>query len=1500
MSESKRAILEKALRNRQAGERPAGPRPIERRGDLPISTAQERLLYLEQLEPLGPSWWVTILVHLEGTLDRQALQRAYAALTARHEPLRTTFPEIQERFVQRVSPAAAPLEIEQLRPATLEQLHAKVLSVVGTGADVRVGPLVRARLYAFSPERHALLFSLHGALQDAWSLRLLVLELADHYARELAGQPSAAPGKLQYADYAAWERESAATRGDAGLEYFKRVLAAPPAAPDLALTRPAPGTETFEGRMLMPPPMPAALLAAVKAACRAEKTTPFAFLEAALAVLVGKLCRTSDVLIGTSVDTRTHPDLRDVVGCFENTLLLRTVWTGDPTFQEVLAQVRTRCLEAITHRETGIDRVVSAMRGERDAGRGFPTSIIYNYEEEIPDAVPFAGLSARLEPVMVGRSKFDLAVRVFELRATGELGARLHLRTDLFSEAEVLRLWARLRVLLEAVVREPRIRLSHLELASAEERAELAALARVRAPSPRARTLLHEAVRAQAMRAPDQVAVVTSDQELSYGDLIERADALSAALVKRGAGPGVPVGVFLERGVDWVVSVVATLQAGAIYVPLVPDFPAERLALVLRDSGTQLVITRGALWDKIPEPFDERAVRLEQVSWTVGFEPRPVSPDQVAYLIYTSGSTGAPKGVEVLHRGVANTIAAALDQFQGLGGQRALQFISPAFDASMNDLFWALAGGRTLCIAPPKCPGGVELEAFAIKHGVEHLNLPASVLATLRPEQLPKVVVVSSGGEACTPALVNRWRPQATFFNRYGPTETSVECTVGACELGHGVVPIGQPIAGAMVAVVGPDLRPVPLGAVGELVVGGAGVARGYRGQAALTAERFVPDPFPGAPPGARLYRTGDLVRQRSDGTLFFQGRADEQIKLRGLRIEPGEIEDVLRRTDGVEDAVVAVKTLAQGQAQLVAYFTGKPGAQVTLDALRAQLRTSLPAHMVPAILMQLDRLPRTHTGKVDRNALPVPTNDAPSEGGASGLTTNAERVVAEAVASLVGASSVSGQSNFFELGGDSLLSLQLVAKVARHGLSLSVADVLSRQTISGIAAAAKVTTASASAQVLDSRVPLTPIQRWFFTEHPLSDVPRYSQSLLLEFKGQVDVERLTRSLGTVVARHRALATRIHGLGEESASQELGARLRPPVVAVVDVSGVEGVEAQQRRLAEQTADVHDFDLQQGPLVKAVAVNRGSAAPGWVLLVVHHLVVDVVSWRVIVEDLEAAYASQGQAQEAPVGATTSDLSRWATGLAEFARSPALLEELPYWTQQPWSRAVTLPKELTGPMTKDSMRTVHATLDEGHTRALLRSAQARPHELLMTALAAACTGWAGGQVLQLDVEHHGREDVVPGLDLSRTVGWFTAYAPVLLDVGASSWAERLAEVRRANRAVPRNGLGYIVLKYLAEPSVRSAMAKLPPSAVCFNYMGVLDHALAESTLFTMAPGVEGPVDAARTRKDLLLEVNAGVAKGVLRTSFSFSAGAYSTATIEVLLRRYHASIEQLLDG
>lgn len=1496
MADDKRALLEQALKSKRGATDRAGPKPSPREPEalFPVSTAQERLLYLEQLEPGGPDWWVAVLMRLEGALDRPALERAHAHVFQRHEPLRTVFVERDGRFFQRLVPKPPRLDVEAVSP---EHLSARVEASVRQGGDVRVGPLARATLFELSPTRNALLLSLHGSLQDAWSLRLIVLELADTYARIRRGEALPPANPLQYIDYAVWERERADARVSAGLDHFRRVLAAPPPPPDLAVTRPTAGQATFEGRMVQPAPWPSTLVTRLKTFCRTEKTTPFVVVHAALSVLVGRLCRQDDVLIGTSVDTRTFSELREVVGCFENTLLLRSNLGRGLTFSEVLARSRATCLEAITHREVGIDRVVAAMRGERDPGRGFPTSIIYNFEEEIPDQIPFADLVAHLDPVMVGRSKFDLAFRLYEIKATGEIAARIHIRTDLFTAADGSRLWRRLGTLLEHALTSPKESISRLGLIDPQEREELGQLSAAPPPGSRAARTIPSQFRAQVSANAERLALVTSEHELSYGDLADRVDALSSALVRRGLKPGTRVGVFLERGVDWVVATLAVWQAGGTYVPLVPDYPAPRVLHVLSDSGAELVITRGSLWDRLPEPFDERAVRLEQVNWTVGFEPAPVSPDQVAYLIYTSGSTGAPKGVEVTHRSLSNTIGSALAQFEKLQGTRALQFISPAFDASINDLCWALAGGRTLYLAPPKSPGGRELEEFAAHHQVEHLNLPASVLATLDPRALPTVRVVSSGGEACTPALVDRWRSQAHFFNRYGPTEIAIECAVASCEAQAGQTPIGHPVAGASLVVVDERLQQVPIGGIGELLVGGLGVAQGYRHQPGLTAERFVPDPFSPLP-GARAYRTGDLVRQSADGTFYFLGRVDEQIKLRGLRIEPGEIEDAVRRIEGVADSAVAAKTWGTGQAQLVAYVTWRTGTEpLSPDTVRARLKATLPSHLVPNVVMTLPAMPRTHSGKVDRAALPEPKATSEQTADVTEFHDEPQRVVAEAVAALTGGGAVGLDANFFELGGDSLLSLQLVAKVAQRGYGLSVADVLKFQTIRAIAAVTRKRTAAVGGATAPATAPLTPIQRWFLSEHPLADAPGYSQSLLLESTTALDLARLADALREVVARHRALATRLHQVGTAQAHQELGASLAPPTATHCDVSAATGPEAQQQLLATRTAHLHVFDLQSGPLVRAVVVTRKPNESPWLLLIIHHLVIDVVSWRVVVEDLDRAYRRASGEQLAAVEGT-SDVATWANGLAQLASAPTLVQEVGYWKSRPWNQAVRIPTDASGLMDRLSMRHCSGSLSSEQTRELLRFGGGRPHEVLMTALAFACTQWARGTVLQLDVERHGREDVIPGLDLSRTVGWFTAYSPVLLDVGAKTWPERLVDVQRAYREIPTNGLGFIVLKYLGSPEVSKEMALIPPSSVCFNYMGVVDHALAESTLFTMAPGIEGPVDAARTRSDLLLEVNAGVTNGCLRTVVSYSTARHQPATIEALLKAFHAAVESLL--
>ena len=1031
--------------------------PVPRTAGLPLSFAQERLWFLDRLQPGGASYNVAPALRLRGVLDAAALERALGEVVRRHESLRTVFAQEDGAPVQVVRPFAGfalPVEALAGEPAAREaEARRRVADGAARPFDLAEGPLFRAALLRLGEDDHVLLLGMHHIVTDGWSTGVLFGELAALYAAYRDGtEPALAALPVQYADFAAWQREQ--LRGevlDRQLAYWRARLAGAPALLELPTDHPRPAVQSQRGaaeRAVLPPE----LLRRLRALGRGEGATLYMVLLAAFQLLLARYAGSDDVVVGSATAGRGRSETEGLIGFFASTLVLRTDLSGDPDFREVLRRVREATLGAWEHQDVPFERLVAELQPERSLSHSPLFQVSFALDESPPPPAGLPGL--RAEPVGSGPggTKFDLSLEL----GVGEDGLRAWLGycADLFEPGTVRRMLAHLRHVLEQVADDPGRRPSGLELLAGEERRTvLHAWGGTDRPEP-AGPCVHERFEAWAARAPGAPALAFAGRTLSYGELDGRANRLARWLRRRGVGPDARVGVCLERGPELVLAALAVLKAGGAYVALDPGQPPARVAAMLADAGAEVLLTQTSVRAVLPLP-PHLCVLSVDAEWDQAAAERdgPVrggaTPRSLAYVIYTSGSTGQPKGVAVEHAGLGNLCDWHAAAFGVTPADRATQVASPGFDASAWEVWPYLSRGACVEVVPDAVRGDpAALRDWLVRRGVTLAFVPTPLAEPLLALEWP-------GGTALRRLLTGGDRLQArppaglpfVLVNNYGPTECTVVATSGAVGAQGGRAPsIGAPIHGVRCHVLDGALRPLPAGIAGELYVGGAQVARGYLAQPGMTAARFVPDPFASVP-GARLYRTGDRTRWRADGTLEYLGRVDGQVKVRGFRIEPGEVEAVLRRCPGVDDCVVVVRDDAPGGRRLVAYVVGgaEPGVA------RAHLRDALPEYMVPAAVVAVDAFPLTPNGKVDRRALPAPA-PAPAPGGRV-PGTELEARLAGIWRELLGVEAVGVEDNFFDLGGHSLLLVRLQARLAADlGREVPVVDLFQFPTVRALA----------------------------------------------------------------------------------------------------------------------------------------------------------------------------------------------------------------------------------------------------------------------------------------------------------------------------------------------------------------------------------------------------------------------------------------------------------------
>ncbi|MEW5928738.1 MAG: amino acid adenylation domain-containing protein [Gemmatimonadota bacterium] len=1500
-SAERRRLLAEVLRGRQ-GE----PRVF------PLSFSQQRLWFLDRMDPGSAAYNLSRVVRMEGELRADVLERALGEIVRRHASLRTVFTTAAGDPAQLVSPPGDfRLPTVPVAGATRGEREAAALRLAEAESrrpfDLERGPLFRATLLRVDERDHLLVLVMHHVVTDGWSTGVFFRELGELYAAFLEGRPSPLPEpSLQYADFAVWQRRHLAGEAlDRQAAFWRERLAGAPPLLELPLDHPRPPVQSRAGAV-HEVVLEESLASGLRELARREGATPFMALLAAFQLLLARWSGRDDVVVGTPVAGRGRPELEPLIGFFVNTLPIRAELSGDPTFRQLLAATRETVLEAQAHADVPFERLVEELRVERSLAYSPVFQVMFALHAAAPAGLSLPGLTLRPVRVAPDAAKFDLSVEAFDAR--GGIRVALEYATALFDAATVERLGGHLRVLLEAAVRAPDARARELPLLGAAERERVVAEWNDTArPYPDA--LVHELFAEQAARTPDAPAVLTGGEPLTYAGLDRRSDLLARALRERGAGPDARVGLCLERGPELPAAVLGTLKAGAAYVPLDPAYPPERLRYVLADAGISLVVAEAATAAILPD-FGGEVVLVDGTaagealsrSRTFALSHSP-SPDSLAYVIYTSGSTGQPKGVEVSHRGFASLLRGARDGFGFGPGDVVPVLASYSFDIWGFEALVPLVSGGAIRIVPrdevvdvPRLADG--LRGATAVHAVPALmRQVAEAVAASPAGPVTGVRRVFVGGEAVPPDLLPEIRaafPEAETRVLYGPTEATVLAASHRVRAGETVAGslLGRPLPNARTYVLDPAGAPAPVGTPGELYLGGAGVARGYLGRPDATAERFVPDPF-GGEPGARLYRTGDRARWRPDGVLEFLGRTDAQVKIRGFRIEPGEVEAAMAGAPGVRGAVVVAREDAPGERRLVGYVAG----ETTPAAVREHLRERLPEHVVPAAVVVLDALPVTSRGKIDRKALPEP--GLPSGAEHVAPRTPVEEVLAAAWAEVLGTERVGARDDFFALGGHSLLATRVQSRIrAALGVELPLRALFEAPTLDALARRVE------AARRADEGIrlpPLLPAARrgdapLSFAQERLWVIDRldpgsavYNMPSAFRLAGALRVDALRAALDALAERHESLRTVFPEAEGGPVQRVLPAA--PVPLPLLDLSGLpeDRRPARARALAAEEAR-RGFDLAAGPLFRA-ALLRLDAGEHVLLLSLHHVVGDGWSMGVVLGELSALYAASAEGRASPLPAPAlqyADFAAWQRG---WLAGGALERQLAFWRGRLAGAppALELPADRPRPASWSTDGALHPFAVSAEVRAALAALARREGATLFMALLAA---W---QLLL--ARYADQDDVVVGTPIAgRThrsteelVGFFVNTLALRADLSGDPGFREL--VRRAKRgtldAYAHQDLPFE--KLVEELHPERALDRNPVFQVLF---ALQNAPAAELEL----PGVAAsplPTGSFAAKFDLSLGMHEradGIAAGL-----GYARALFDAATVERMARHFGVLLE-----
>ena len=1486
---------------------------VDRSQPVPLSYSQQRMWFLWQMEPDSPAYNVGGMARLRGVLDVGRFEAALQALIMRHETLRTTFPSVDGVACQKVS-AQTNVRMDWQdfsalnEPQRQQRLQQLADVEAHTPFNLETGPLLRACLVKAGEQEHYLVLTLHHIVTEGWAMDIFARELSALYEAFIDERDSPLPTlPVQYLDYSVWQRQwMEAGERQRQLDYWTAQLGNEHPLLELPGDRPRPPVQSHRGELYRFD-LSDELAARVRAFNAQHGLTLFMTMTATLAVLLYRYSGQTDLRIGAPVANRIRPESEGLIGAFLNTQVLRCQLTGQMRVSELFEQVRHTVIEGQSHQDLPFDHLVEALQPPRSAAYNPLFQVMCNVQRwEFQQSRQLAGMTVEYLANDARATKFDLNLEVTDL--DHRLGCCLTYSTDLFDEPRIARMAEHWRNLLEALVADPGQRLSELPLLSADEQRALQDSLGVGKGEHRLDQCIHQLFSQQASQRPESPALTFAGVTLSYAQLDERANRLAWMLRERGVGPQVRVGLALPRSLEMVIGLLAILKAGGAYVPLDPEYPLDRLHYMIEDSGIGLLLSDAALFEALGElPATVACWCLEDDSPVLANYPAEALPlvslaQHQAYLIYTSGSTGKPKGVVVSHGEIAMHCQAVIERFDMRPDDCELHFYSINFDAATERLLVPLLCGARVVLRAQGQWDAEEICALIRTHRINVLGFTPSYGSQLAQwlatqQQTLPVRMCITGGEALTGEHLQRIRAAFTpqlFFNAYGPTETVVMPLASLApeqlEEGAGSVPIGS-IVGARVAyILDADLALVPQGASGELYIGGAGLAQGYHQRPGMTAERFVADPFAGK--GGRLYRTGDLVRQRADGLVEYLGRIDHQVKIRGFRIELGEIETRLLEHDAVREAVVLALEAPSGK-QLVAYLVSDAEHAALRDALKAHLKAQLPDYMVPAHLIVLQSMPLTANGKLDRRALPEPDPEANRQAYVAPRS-ELEHSLAAIWCAVLNVEQVGLDDNFFELGGDSILSIQVVSRARQAGIHFSPRDLFQHQTVQSLAAVATRSELIIAEQgLLTGPSGLTPIQHWFFD----TDIParqHWNQALVLKPLQLLDAHRLEQALLAVLEHHDALRLSFTPRGAQWHAEHLG----------VPEGGVL-LQAQVRDMQACTALFTDtqrsLDLAQGPLLRALLVD-GPQGQQRLLIAIHHLVVDGVSWRVLLEDLQNVYRQLSEGQSVSLPAKTSALRDWAARLQAYAHSESLREESSLWQALLAGPAVTLPVQRPhGTLRNCDADTVSVRLDAERTRQLLQQApsayRTQVNDLLLTALARVLCRWSGQASALIQLEGHGRETLFDDIDLTRSVGWFTSAYPLRLTPQAEQ-GDSIKAIKEQLRGVPHKGLGYGVLRYLADDLCKQSMAALPSAQITFNYLGQFDQSFGTDALFHPLEESAGQAHDPDAPLPNELSIDSQVYGGELVLRWTFSRERHDQQVIGDLAEAYLAELHSLI--
>ncbi len=1466
---------------------------------IPLSHGQKRLWLLQQLQPLNPFYNYAEQYDFTGDLDVDNLTKSLQLIYEAHDVLRTNF-----TTVAGVPQAVVNTDVKITVTFKDISNHPKVADTNFTKSlffdeakqpfTIEKGPVVRCTLFKRGNETHSLVLVFHHMVTDKWSMGVFRDQLATYYTTLTKGETLVVQKpEVQYQDYAAWQIKEPINTTQ--LAYWKSKLSGE--IPVLALPQDTIPTtaNTYEGAFNKQQ-LPKDLSTEILDLALTLKTTPYVLLLTVYYLLLYRYSNQNDILIGTPISNRDQKKLEDVIGFFNNTVVLRTTITGGQSFREAVANVRTTTIAAFENKEVSFDAVVNAIKPSRVANENPFFSVMFLYHKT-PNAVSFGpDLRCTQKTIDTKAAKFKLTLYVAEDK--GQLTTIFEYATSIFKEATIARFQKQFLLLLRAIVSNPSILIADIPLQTSFKSKGVPLTVSVNTNNTLV-ALLNSSIAANATA----IAITCRGKSITYKQLDEQANNIAYQILEKTGGEAKVIGLCIDRSVDMIVTLWGILKAGCAYLPLDPAYPKERLKFMVQDAQALLVLTNAETMPLIGDYFN---TIVTIVTSSVKQKLPEIKASSLAYIIYTSGSSGKPKGVAITHQNIVNSTEGR-NQFYETSPKSFLLLSSIAFDSAKAGIFWTLATGGNLVISEPRLAQDMNQLANTIAaHKVTHtLMLPSLyhlILKHCKKELLSSLTTVIVAGEACLPDVCKahfKLLPNTNLYNEYGPTEATVWCVAHKINWQESLskIPIGKAVAGAVVYVLNSSLKEVPFGAIGELYIGGLGVSKGYINQPELTAQAFIQNPFNTT---QKLYKTGDLVRYNNTGDLEFLGRADNQIKIRGYRVELSEIEQAILEHHDVTETAVIFESLDDLDAKQLSAFVVTPNTMLQSCTIKMHLNKIVPDYMVPKKVYSVSGIPKLPNGKIDKNQL---FNEAAllveKQENLILPQTEIEQKLAEIWQAVLGIPVIYRNDNFFEIGGDSILSIQIVARARKMGLLLKPNQLFEQQTIGDLAMLTNQVqeiTRSSLAKVV-GQVALTPIQHWFFDVHKTAPA-FWNQIIEVTGVATVATNTIAQLLEQIVDYHDALRLRFKCV-DGSWFAEVAENFGPSLSIEIDASHLNTAIEQDIFIKRQlTTHQMTCDLEKDNLFRAIIFNCGAIQLRKVFLIAHHLVIDAASWNSIFEDFRAGIQQLMQKKEVKFSPKTTTIAQWASVLKNYASSSQLEAEMAFWMKHIAGKN-TIPSDKKGPeiVLENTVKLHEIRFGIKETNHLINdvhtSFNTTVEDVLLAALVQTICEWSESTALFLGLERHGRNTQWLNTDVTSTIGWFTSFFPFMVNNNFTGLDNLIKGVKEQLRAVPNSGIGYGVLNYLTSHKEEFVSRQNPK--VIFNYLGNNSPTESPINFNFIWDGARHPL----SERNYWLEINSLIKDKQLCMYWSYSTDVFNTETIQTLAASFEVNLVGLIN-